>query len=139
MQENRSLLCKLTTEIEYDGKEDRYVVEIPDSEIELGSVDPTGAVQMLLYEIESTGQQRTVEQQSQELNPPVEEGDTVSVVIEGIGDEGDGIAKVDGFVVIVPGEHAQVGRELDVEITKIADKKTYALSEPITGEQSQTS
>jgi len=33
---------------------------------------------------------------------PVKEGEEHEVVIESIGKKGDGIAKVDGFVVIVP-------------------------------------
>lgn len=50
-------------------------------------------------------------------NPPVKEGDTYKVKIESMGREGDGIAKIDGFVIFVP--EAQVGEELDVKINKV--------------------
>ena len=33
---------------------------------------------------------------------PVKEGETYDVTIEGIGEKGDGIAKIQGFVIVVP-------------------------------------
>ncbi|MCD6434637.1 MAG: TRAM domain-containing protein [Candidatus Diapherotrites archaeon] len=36
-------------------------------------------------------------------NTPVEEGKEYNVTIEALGSKGDGIAKIQGFVVIVPG------------------------------------
>ncbi len=50
-------------------------------------------------------------------NPPVKEGETHTVKIESMGREGDGIAKIDGFVIFIP--KAQVGEELDVKINKV--------------------
>jgi predicted RNA-binding protein with TRAM domain len=50
-------------------------------------------------------------------SPPVKEGNTYRVKIESTGREGDGIAKIEGFVVFVPG--AKVGEELDVRINKV--------------------
>jgi predicted RNA-binding protein with TRAM domain len=49
--------------------------------------------------------------------PPVKEGNTYTVKIESTGREGDGIAKIDGFVIFVPG--AKVGEEIDVKINKV--------------------
>jgi predicted RNA-binding protein with TRAM domain len=49
--------------------------------------------------------------------PPVKEGNTYTVKIESTGREGDGIAKIDGFVIFVPG--ARVGEEIDVKINKV--------------------
>ncbi len=34
---------------------------------------------------------------------PVKEGDIIEVKCEGKGEKGDGICKIDGFVIIVPG------------------------------------
>tara|TARA_Y100000034_G_C6534843_1_gene230556 strand:+ start:156 stop:362 length:207 start_codon:yes stop_codon:yes gene_type:complete len=50
-------------------------------------------------------------------SPPVNEGEEVNVMIEGIGREGDGIAKVENFVVFVP--KTEVGENIDVRITKV--------------------
>ncbi len=55
--------------------------------------------------------------------PPVKEGNTYKVKIESLGREGDGIAKIQGFVVFIPG--AQVGEELDVKINKVTRRVAF--------------
>lgn len=61
--------------------------------------------------------------------PPVEEGEVRSVTIDTLGDQGDGIAKVErGFVVIVPG--TQPGDKADVEIADV--RESVAFAEPVT-------
>jgi predicted RNA-binding protein with TRAM domain len=60
--------------------------------------------------------------------PPVEQGDVRSVTIDTLGDQGDGLARVErGFVVIVPG--TQPGDRVDVEITDV--RQTVAFAEPV--------
>ncbi|ELZ80521.1 TRAM domain-containing protein (plasmid) [Haloferax larsenii] len=60
--------------------------------------------------------------------PPVEEGEVRSVTIDTLGDQGDGIAKVErGFIIIIPG--TQPGDEVDVKVTDV--KKTVAFAEPV--------
>jgi predicted RNA-binding protein with TRAM domain len=54
---------------------------------------------------------------------PVKEGETYRVKIESIGREGDGIAKIEGFVVFVPG--TKVGDELDVRIHKVTRRVAF--------------
>jgi predicted RNA-binding protein with TRAM domain len=56
---------------------------------------------------------------------PVAVGDVVDVTIESQGGQGDGIAKVDGFVVFVKG--AQKGETCKVKIADV--KRTYAVGE----------
>ncbi|MDD5339681.1 MAG: TRAM domain-containing protein [Candidatus ainarchaeum sp.] len=56
---------------------------------------------------------------------PVAVGDTVDVVVESQGGQGDGIAKVGGFVVFVKG--AKKGDNCKVRITDV--KRTYAVGE----------
>jgi predicted RNA-binding protein with TRAM domain len=56
-------------------------------------------------------------------NVPVEEGKTYSIKIEGQGKEGDGIGRVNGFVVIVPG--TKQGQTVSVRITKVARKVAF--------------
>lgn len=56
-------------------------------------------------------------------DPPVKEGETYKVKIESIGREGDGIAKIENFVVFVPG--ANVGEELDIKISKVTRRVAF--------------
>ncbi|MHC1564831.1 MAG: TRAM domain-containing protein [Candidatus Syntropharchaeales archaeon] len=57
-------------------------------------------------------------------NAPIEEGDVLNVKVESIGREGDGIAKVEGFVVFVP--QTKVGDEVQVRVTKVTSKVGFA-------------
>jgi predicted RNA-binding protein with TRAM domain len=57
--------------------------------------------------------------------PPVEEGETRRVEIEDIGEQGDGITRVErGFVVIVP--DTEQGERVAVEITDVRDTVAFA-------------
>jgi len=62
-----------------------------------------------------------------ETPKPVAVGDEVDVTIESVGGQGDGIAKVSGFVVFVKG--AKKGERLRVKITDV--KRTYAVGEKV--------
>ena len=58
-------------------------------------------------------------------SPPVESGDTREVTIESLGDQGDGIAKIDrGYVVIVPGTRPD--DEVTVEIENARENVAFA-------------
>ncbi|WP_435155554.1 SAM-dependent methyltransferase [Haladaptatus sp. DFWS20] len=52
------------------------------------------------------------------LTAPVEAGDTLEVTIESVGDEGDGIAKVEGYTLFVPSTEAGDTVEIRVEEVK---------------------
>ena len=54
---------------------------------------------------------------------PVKEGDEVEVTIEAVGEKGDGIAKINGFVIFVPG--AKEGKTVTVKITKVLRKVSF--------------
>ncbi|ELZ84805.1 hypothetical protein C453_12341 [Haloferax elongans ATCC BAA-1513] len=76
----------------------------------------------------STEQYQSDQYTRRSRTPPVEEGEVRSVTIDTLGDQGDGIAKVErGFIIIIPG--TQPGDEVDVEITDV--KKTVAFAEPV--------
>ena len=65
------------------------------------------------------------EQQPQADSPPVVEGERRNVEIEHLGDQGDGIAKVEhGYVVIVP--DTTVGDRVTVEIQQVRDNVAFA-------------
>ncbi len=55
---------------------------------------------------------------------PVKEGDELDVKIEALGEKGDGIAKKNGFVLVVPG--TQVNDEVKVKVTKVLRKVGFA-------------
>ncbi|MFQ6136377.1 MAG: TRAM domain-containing protein [Candidatus Hydrothermarchaeales archaeon] len=58
---------------------------------------------------------------------PVREGETHTVKIQDVGKEGDGIARIDGFVVFVSG--ARIGEEVDIRINRVL--KRFAFGEKI--------
>ena len=64
------------------------------------------------------------EEDDQDFDKPVSEGDVVEVEIDDLGSKGDGIARVEGFVVFVPG--GEVGETYDVEVTSVGNKFAFA-------------
>lgn len=57
--------------------------------------------------------------------PPVDRGDEVTVDIEGIGDQGDGIARVDrGYVIIVP--DTEKGERVQIRVTSVKQNVAFA-------------
>ncbi len=63
------------------------------------------------------------EDEDQDFDKPVSEGEVVEVEIDDLGSKGDGIARVEGFVVFVPG--GEVGESYDVEITSVGNKFAF--------------
>ncbi len=59
-----------------------------------------------------------------ERKPPVQVGDVREVRIENIGSGGDGIARIDGYVVFVPG--VKVDDVVTIKITKVLRKYGFA-------------
>ena len=62
-----------------------------------------------------------------ETPKPVAVGDVVDVTVESVGGQGDGIAKIEGFVVFIKG--AQKGESCKVKIIDV--KRTYAVGEKV--------
>jgi 23S rRNA (uridine2552-2'-O)-methyltransferase len=58
------------------------------------------------------------------LTAPVREGDRLEVDIEDVGREGDGIAKVDGYTLFVPG--AEEGETLEVRVDDLKPRFGFA-------------
>lgn len=57
---------------------------------------------------------------------PVNVGDEIDVKIEAVGEKGDGVAKVKGFVLFVPG--VKEGDTVRVRVTKVLRKVGFAES-----------
>jgi predicted RNA-binding protein with TRAM domain len=74
----------------------------------------------------SLSRERTTSDNDQERqDPPVEEGEQRDVEIENLGDQGDGITRVErGFVVIVP--DTEPSERVTVEITDVRENVAFA-------------
>ncbi len=114
------LLTIYTAEIqERDGD---YVVEVPKRELELGEIHERRTYRTgFIGQSDTGGSGQTASSDS----PPVEEGEERIVEIESIGDQGDGIAKIDkGYVVIV--EDVEVGDKVRVQIENAQENVAFA-------------
>ncbi|MFB6360233.1 MAG: TRAM domain-containing protein [Halobacteriales archaeon] len=122
MDEN--LLCLFSGEIEE--RVGSFVIEVPDREVEIGSLEPGETYRVGILSATSQGSgasQPDVE--ASEPETPVDEGDVVDVEIENLGDQGDGIARVGpGYVVIVP--ETEPGERVAVEITEARENVAFA-------------
>jgi predicted RNA-binding protein with TRAM domain len=55
---------------------------------------------------------------------PVEEGEVYDVTIQDLARQGDGIARIEGFVVFVPG--TKVGDEVRIKVERVLPKFAFA-------------
>ncbi len=55
---------------------------------------------------------------------PVEEGEVYDVTIQDIARQGDGIARIEGFVIFVPG--TKVGEEVRIKVERVLPKFAFA-------------
>lgn len=118
----------------------RCVVRVPETEIENGAAVPgrTYRIALLPQDDRRTDEPDEVEtgdRSGETLTaadrepgppaPPVDEGELRTVSVESVGDQGDGIAKVErGYVVIVP--EAKPGDEPTVEIEDVKQNVAFA-------------
>ncbi len=61
---------------------------------------------------------------------PIKVGDVVEVTIEAVGEKGDGLAKISGFVLFIPG--VKQGEKHTVKITRVL--RSVGFAEVVTGE-----
>lgn len=127
MQIPDQLQCLFSARIESNS--DSYVVEIPEEEVELGGLEAGTSYQVALFPLEGEqsepGEEPVESEESQIPEPPVEEGETRRVEIENLGDQGDGITRVErGFVVIVP--DTKEGERVEVEIQNVQQNVAFA-------------
>jgi predicted RNA-binding protein with TRAM domain len=122
------LLCLFTGQIEEDG--DRLTIEIPAREVDLGPLQVGASYRVALLPAANAGHsggqpsERTANH-TQSPEPPVDEGEVVELEIEDLGDQGDGIARIDsGYVVVVP--NTTLGERVTVEITDARDTMAFA-------------
>jgi Predicted RNA-binding protein, contains TRAM domain len=127
MEIPEQLACLYTAEL--TETEEGYTLSVPAREIEQGSIDPEETFRVAVL-ADSDGTTETAEtagttatHQSDEPTPsqpepPVSEGETRVVEIEDVGDQGDGITRVErGYVVIVP--ETDEGETVEIRIETV--------------------
>lgn len=110
------LLCLFSARI--DTRNGNYVIEIPESEFALGGLEEDAVYRVAVLPAAGGESRQRGRGRQEHREPPVDVGDLREVEIENLGDQGDGIARVDrGYVVIVP--DTEVGDRVTVEIEDI--------------------
>lgn len=121
------LLCLFSEQVRtQDG---RYLIDVPEREIESGQLAEGEGYRIGFFPIPGESQASNIpdrhsnERPSQE--PPVDEGDVLDVEIVDIGDQGDGIARIDsGYVVFVP--DTTLHEHVTIEITDARETMGFA-------------
>lgn len=129
MEISEQLTCLFAAKVEDKGQS--YVVEVPKQEVDVGYVDPTKDYQIaLLRQPGETSQSaptqnRADSSQQPDLDqPPVSTGETRVVEITELGDQGDGLTRVErGFVVIVP--ETEVGERVRIRIETVTETVAF--------------
>lgn len=124
-----------------------YVVQIPVSELDLGTLDAGAVYRVGIYPAHdgaengqstptTAGRARpstapsdrttaTADDGTASNGPPVEKGEVLELEVEDVGDQGDGLARVGpGYVVFVP--DARVGDSPTVRITTVRENFAFA-------------
>ena len=107
-----------------------YMIEIPEQELRLGNIEADETYRVAVLPSPTTSEPTTTDTDPQpqqtSQTPPVEEGEQRTVEIEDIGDQGDGITRVErGFVVIVP--DTKQSERVTIEITDVRENVAFAV------------
>ena len=123
------LECLFSASVEQDN--DSYSIEVPHEELDVGTVSAGETYRVVILEdshpdsSENQHDETHAESSTSSSTPPVSQGETREVTIETLGDQGDGIAKIErGYVLIVPG--ARPDDEVTVEITQVRENVAFA-------------
>lgn len=124
MRISDDLLCMFSAEIER--RDGSYVVEIPERELDVGTLQEGETYRTAVFSRSVTEDESPrPDAERSAPAPPVEEGEIREVDIEDIGEQGDGIARVErGYVVIVP--ETDKGERVTVEITDVQQNVAFA-------------
>lgn len=117
---------------ERDGE---YVVVVPSSEVEHGELTAEETYRVGLVGVGGNGDVTSEDDRGAKTRtrgrgavdsdqPPVVEGETYQVEIESMGDQGDGVAYVDGFVVMV--SDANIGERVVVKVETVLESVAFA-------------
>lgn len=120
-----NLLCLISAQI--NAQDGSYRIEIPEREFTLGDLEAGSSYRVALFPSDSA--QVPADEQPSTQNrsgpePPVEVGEQRIVDIENIGEQGDGIARVErGYVVIVP--ETELNERVTIEITDVTESVAF--------------
>lgn len=136
-----SLLCMFTSRVK--GRNISYILDIPEQEIEAGSLEEGKRYKVALFEAgevgsaedtgsnasgftsQPSGTQQRPDKSTELDQPPVDEGEIREVEIEDIGEKGDGIARIPpGYVVFV--QKTSPGDRVRIKITEARDNFAFA-------------
>ncbi len=119
-----NLLCLFNADVIKE--RNSYIIEIPDCEIETGNLQEGENYRVALLGTAPTPKEDSTQRREVDgPEPPVEEGETRTVDIEGTGEQGDGIARVErGYVIIVP--DTEKGERVTIEITDVKETVGFA-------------
>jgi len=128
MEISPELLTLFSAQI--DQQDGSFVIELPEREIESGDIERDGTYRVAI--LPGTGEDESDDDTGTEQvdgpdrsDPPVEEGERRTVEIESLGDQGDGVTRVErGFVVIV--SDTRPGERVTVEITNVRENVAFA-------------
>jgi predicted RNA-binding protein with TRAM domain len=121
------LRCLFSASVEE--QDNSYVVEVPKQEVQDGDVQHGETYRVAVLSSPTISQTNDTASNSQRERgppkPPVEEGEQRTVEIKNIGDQGDGITRVErGFVVIVP--DTEQGERVTIEIKDVRQNVAFA-------------
>lgn len=126
MEISERLLCLFSAQIEQ--RDGSYIIEVPEQESQLGEIDTESTYRVAVLSTPSESKEQIKAESRRERDPPeppVKEGENRKVEIEDIGEQGDGIARVErGFVVIVP--DTEQTERVTVEITDVRENVAFA-------------
>jgi predicted RNA-binding protein with TRAM domain len=134
MEISETLKALYTVTVEED--DGSYQITVPEREVATGTIAEDERYRVALIstsasngaDTETTGSIQPADHEDQQQDfdgPPVEEGEQRKVEIENLGDQGDGIAKVErGYVVIVP--ETTIGDRVTVEIRQVRENVAFA-------------
>jgi predicted RNA-binding protein with TRAM domain len=129
-----SLRSLFTARVEEEGG--RYLIEVPKNEVANGEIDPAEPQRVAVLEHTDSGtsseestsrqeQQREPAENEEYDGPPVEEGEYRQVTIDDLGEQGDGITRVErGYVVIVP--DTKPDDIVEIEIDNVRENVAFA-------------
>lgn len=127
-----NLLCLFNSEVEQRG--DSYIIRVPKSELSVGAIEENSIYRVAMFPsaattLTGTKSERTDNQEQKRgrngSDPPVSEGEERTVDIEDIGEQGDGIARVErGYVIVVP--DTEKGERVVIRITDVKPNVGFA-------------
>jgi predicted RNA-binding protein with TRAM domain len=122
------LQCLFAAEIEET--RDEYQITVPKREVEVGSLSAGSTYKVAVLaqdqdaDVDDTDAPTPSRSTESTPEPPVAEGETRTVEIADVGDQGDGLTRVDrGFVVIVP--DTEIGERVRIEIEDVRETVAF--------------